>query len=183
MPDVGDFRAMALVACKECGKQISDKAEVCPHCGLKTNFEQTRLPDASEKYWRISMLIGALVIAFLAFPNFRDWLLGDSLEQRISRGLENLSESSSKAGQLQATDVSIRQGQFFRNVVGSITNTSGYKFSYLTVKINLFDLNGRLIDSTVAAIQDFEPNQTWNFQAPILNNATASARVTEIDGL
>ena len=26
---------MALVTCKECGKQISDKAESCPSCGVK----------------------------------------------------------------------------------------------------------------------------------------------------
>ena len=25
---------MALIECKECGQQISDKAEFCPHCGL-----------------------------------------------------------------------------------------------------------------------------------------------------
>ena len=24
---------MALVKCSECGKEISDKAEACPHCG------------------------------------------------------------------------------------------------------------------------------------------------------
>ncbi len=24
---------MALIYCSECGKQISDKAEACPHCG------------------------------------------------------------------------------------------------------------------------------------------------------
>ena len=26
---------MALVACKECGKEVSKKAKVCPHCGFK----------------------------------------------------------------------------------------------------------------------------------------------------
>ncbi len=24
---------MALMKCQECGKEISDKAEACPHCG------------------------------------------------------------------------------------------------------------------------------------------------------
>ena len=24
---------MALVACKDCGKEVSSKASVCPHCG------------------------------------------------------------------------------------------------------------------------------------------------------
>ena len=26
---------MALINCKECGKEISDKAFTCPHCGIK----------------------------------------------------------------------------------------------------------------------------------------------------
>ena len=28
---------MALITCKECGKEISDKADFCPHCGYKNN--------------------------------------------------------------------------------------------------------------------------------------------------
>lgn len=31
---------MALIICRECGKQISDTAETCPNCGYK-NFTST----------------------------------------------------------------------------------------------------------------------------------------------
>ncbi len=31
---------MALINCPECGKQISDKAKVCIHCGFELNFEK-----------------------------------------------------------------------------------------------------------------------------------------------
>ena len=31
---------MSLISCKNCGRQISDMAETCPHCGEKTNDEQ-----------------------------------------------------------------------------------------------------------------------------------------------
>lgn len=30
---------MALVPCSECGKEVSDKANVCPHCGIKRKKE------------------------------------------------------------------------------------------------------------------------------------------------
>ena len=30
---------MALIKCSECGKEISDKAKVCPHCGTKYKRE------------------------------------------------------------------------------------------------------------------------------------------------
>ena len=29
---------MALIVCPECGKNISDKASACPHCGLPAEF-------------------------------------------------------------------------------------------------------------------------------------------------
>ena len=28
---------MALIKCKECGKEISKDAKICPHCGKKLN--------------------------------------------------------------------------------------------------------------------------------------------------
>lgn len=29
---------MALIKCPECGNQISDKAEKCPHCGIPSSY-------------------------------------------------------------------------------------------------------------------------------------------------
>jgi DNA-directed RNA polymerase subunit RPC12/RpoP len=171
---------MALIACNECGKEISDKAATCPHCGLKTSFKEASNTTSISQSLKILGIV--LVIAFLAFLNFREWIPDNSLERRISRGMDRLSESSGKARKLTAVDVSIKRDQFLRYVTGSITNTSGQKFSYFTVKVNLFDRNGGLVDSTAAFVQDFEPNQTWNFQAAILNDAVNTARVIEIDG-
>ncbi len=49
---------MALTTCKECGKEVSDSAKTCPHCGIKS-------PGASSKDMLIG--IGALVVlVFLA---------------------------------------------------------------------------------------------------------------------
>ena len=30
---------MALTTCKECGKEISDRATICPQCGVPLRFE------------------------------------------------------------------------------------------------------------------------------------------------
>lgn len=30
---------MALIKCSECGKEISNKASVCPHCGMPLRSE------------------------------------------------------------------------------------------------------------------------------------------------
>ena len=38
---------MALIPCEECGKEISDKAPVCPHCGVRFNVRQVADPQAA----------------------------------------------------------------------------------------------------------------------------------------
>jgi DNA-directed RNA polymerase subunit RPC12/RpoP len=33
--EIGDL--MAIVACSECGKEVAESAQTCPHCGIKRN--------------------------------------------------------------------------------------------------------------------------------------------------
>ena len=40
---------MALVFCRECGKQISDSASSCPHCGAPQQENKSVLEQASHK--------------------------------------------------------------------------------------------------------------------------------------
>lgn len=51
---------MALIKCSECGKQISDKAKKCPHCGA-SNKIQSRKKDNKN----ILPIIICLLLAFL----------------------------------------------------------------------------------------------------------------------
>lgn len=39
---------MALIRCNACGKQLSDRAEVCPHCGVKKKQKVTLRRKTSE---------------------------------------------------------------------------------------------------------------------------------------
>ena len=39
---------MALIRCKVCGKQLSDRAKVCPHCGVKKKQKVTLRRKTSE---------------------------------------------------------------------------------------------------------------------------------------
>ena len=38
---------MALIKCNECGKEISDRAKVCPHCGFENRI--TFCPECNKK--------------------------------------------------------------------------------------------------------------------------------------
>ena len=69
---------MSLVHCKECGKEISDRALTCPHCGVPGTW--TEILDG---YWRrfkrvgkitafvwAALLLAAVIFAIVYFSLF-----------------------------------------------------------------------------------------------------------------
>jgi DNA-directed RNA polymerase subunit RPC12/RpoP len=63
---------MALIVCKECGKQISDTAKACPHCGAQVNTKPKAKSGCFTKFFK---LILYLILAILAFA-FIGYLFG-----------------------------------------------------------------------------------------------------------
>jgi len=51
---------MALIKCKECGKEISKKAETCPHCGAPLKKQPTQYGCGTL------LLVGFIVIIFVS---------------------------------------------------------------------------------------------------------------------
>ena len=63
---------MALVQCRECGKEISDQAEMCPHCGIRHRYAPA--PIKSEVKGKPNGSSGCavlfvLVLVFVAIVN------------------------------------------------------------------------------------------------------------------
>ena len=50
---------MALIYCKECGKQISDQAAACPHCGCPLGDSKVApfAPNRSKYDWLTTLLL------------------------------------------------------------------------------------------------------------------------------
>lgn len=42
---------MAMMKCSECGREISDKAKVCPGCGAETDAGR-RAEEEKNRIWR-----------------------------------------------------------------------------------------------------------------------------------
>ena len=42
---------MSLIRCSECGKEISDKANTCPHCGAPVEKSETAAETPKAKVW------------------------------------------------------------------------------------------------------------------------------------
>jgi hypothetical protein len=76
---------------------------------------------------------------------------------------------------LVATEVTIMQKPFLRYATGSITNSSDHRFSYLVVKLELFDGNGKVVGDVSDAVLDFGPGQIWNFEAGIVSDDAVAA--------
>jgi len=60
---------MALIKCAECGKEISDQAKVCPHCGLPLKKKGKGLAIASFVLGIVSCVysIGIVSTAFTPY--------------------------------------------------------------------------------------------------------------------
>lgn len=63
---------MALISCSECGKEISDKATACPHCGAPNINAPTTQPSHADSVpepkkggvlkWILGIPVGLLVV-------------------------------------------------------------------------------------------------------------------------
>lgn len=55
---------MALIKCGECGKEFSDKANACPHCGCPISKEtNTNIDNKSAK--KSIIVLGCVVVAII----------------------------------------------------------------------------------------------------------------------
>lgn len=152
---------MALVKCKECGKEVSNKAKTCPGCGAKINAAGFSVIKAIG----LAVACGIGVLYFIG-----------------NNGTGGSAASTSQAtSALAATDVAFAKGQFGNRIVtGKVVNTTGKKRSYVQVEVNLFDRAGTQVGSTLANVNNLEPGVTWDFQAPILEDRAVSAKIAGV---
>lgn len=61
---------MPMIQCHECGKDISDSAEHCPHCGCKTSHGKRLVESKCLLY---KMLVAGIALFLGAFFAFNAW--------------------------------------------------------------------------------------------------------------
>ena len=155
---------MALIKCKECGKEISNDAKICPHCGKKT-----AKPPA---------FLIIICVTFLVF------LVGTALDQA-----SQMDEDFSAEEYEEVEDVEILQDNFcnigwgVRGVCGLAINNTNKKLSYVQIEINLYNKEGTHVGSTIANTNNLEPQNKWRFQAPVLEHNVASYKIMGITSL
>src|SRR5262245_36640079 len=82
---------MALKACRECGQQVSTRAETCPHCGVRSPVRGNAVTAAIRGLLRLVFFMGILLIMAV-------WLFGGS------KSPPNASKQSTAVEQQQAVE-------------------------------------------------------------------------------
>ena len=173
---------MAMTKCVECGKEISTSASVCPHCGKKA----PTMTLTSKVIW------AALIIffAFTGYEYFTDHFAGSSsissssespsLERSVSSKspIQSRTSESSRSRETrvrsEATSVTWRAENVHMEkthsnawcVKGSIRNLAKSSVKG-TVRIKFIDINGDVIASYSAYVNDLDPimpNQAGPFE-------------------
>lgn len=63
---------MSIIACPQCGKQVSNRAALCPHCGFQLgeaseeDYEIYRSRRLRDRIYRLNMISYAVITAFIA---------------------------------------------------------------------------------------------------------------------
>lgn len=78
---------MALINCTECGKEISDSAERCPHCGCKTPHGKTR-SDAKVQLAVLIINVLMIVIGAILFLPHISTFLSNFSDKYFWQGME-----------------------------------------------------------------------------------------------
>lgn len=61
---------MALIRCPECGKEISDSAQVCPNCGCKTELGNQNDIMKTSVLADLGFTVLGIICAILAFAAY-----------------------------------------------------------------------------------------------------------------
>jgi len=78
---------MALVKCRECGKEVAQGANKCPHCGVSN----PGLSQQATNWIAVVAVIVAVIVFFWVFSNMR------SCSDDVSRSLDEAERSLQEA--------------------------------------------------------------------------------------
>ena len=73
---------MALIKCSECGKEISEEAKKCPHCGI--TLKNTKMKKISITISIFIVLIAIVIFAIFKFYTNSKMSKYDYIEQKIT---------------------------------------------------------------------------------------------------
>lgn len=137
---------MALINCKECGKEVSDTANKCPHCGYKnkklTNDTKKRLFTKHIKIISILIIILTILSGLIAFYNINIHTLSDE-EKIVCEVIKKYKSSLKNPDSLKIYEIRFRRFDDGSGVVMFDTSgENGYGGTTRNIVMYATDKNG-----------------------------------------
>ena len=126
----------------------------------------------------ISLSTGVRIVLFLALLS-----AGAASIQKTSTSFD-VAQAVIKSAQskgLIVEEFAFERGAYgTRKIVGKLKNTTGRAYTYVQIEFNLYDGAGNTVGSTLANINNLDPDGTWRFEVPVLRAGATKARVKNI---
>ncbi|KZL88879.1 FxLYD domain-containing protein [Clostridium magnum] len=84
-------------------------------------------------------------------------------------------------GPYEVTDIHWSNQNGVRYAMGNLKNTSGKRYSYVQVNINLYDENNNQVGSTIDNTANLEDGLTWIFKAVVTENSTRRFKIISVE--
>lgn len=98
---------MALIKCSECGKEISDKANTCPNCGIKIHN--------NKNIMKIVIVIVVLCLGIFIFSGRLTRFLTNSKNDKIIKKIEGTYVLTNNTFELLNNEINNIQGEYTIN--------------------------------------------------------------------
>lgn len=89
-------------------------------------------------------------------------------------------QSKPKKEDLEVFDVKSKSERYTQYATGKVRNNTDHKYNYVQVEINLLDVQGNIVGSTLANVNNLEPGKVFAFKAVVLDS---SAKTFEVKGV
>ena len=73
-------------------------------------------------------------------------------------------------------------GEFSSNIVGVVKNNTNKDYSYLQITFTLYDIDGNVVGSAFANVNNIKAGGTWRFEAMFFEDNAATWELDEITG-
>ena len=73
-------------------------------------------------------------------------------------------------------------GEFSSNIVGVVKNNTDKDYSYLQITFTLYDIDGNVVGSAFANVNNIKAGGTWRFEAMFFEDNAATWELDEITG-
>lgn len=133
----------------------------------------------SGKPWKIVIAsVGYLIILFVVIGIFtgKSGSNNPVAPSTANQAAQQQAQQPKKEN-LEVLDAKMEGEQYARYVTGTIKNNASRQYKYAQVEINLYDDAGNQVGSTLANTNNLEPNGTWKFKAPVLEENAKSFKV------